>query len=366
MEIVYRTDPGLFSPAVDAEGPSESTSGVISFGDLLLDVDLRPGTNRVVLYPEVDGVGGERLVITSASPGLAILGIAPKPSQAESALTPVPVDLGTLLRYPTGLWRNVQFELFSWSLYPDVLILDSDTYLTQSRFFKRAAFFIEKRGFRGTLLSDSQLAGRHGYNAHNYSADGLAAFFTSAMAAGVELTDEELVLRRLLIENMIIAAGSEGYVAVSGGILGISQESAGVPGMRELLLGHEAYHGVYYAEPGYAAEVNESWDRLPEDFRRYWELLLSGMQYDTTDPYLVRNEYHAYLLQQPVRSAIWYFEVRSAERVQRWFPGSAEWVRRFLADNPGAYREQAAAMEERLRRITGLRAGDVWCLEPIQ
>jgi hypothetical protein len=249
-----------------------------------------------------------------------------------------------------------------------VLVIDSVSYEVQARFFKRLAFFVEKVGYRGSLLTDAELRGRHGYNAHNYNAAGLAEFFTAAQQEGFPLNAEEELLREIVLANGIISAGgdADGFTPNDGGVLAVSQESSSFPGLRELLVSHEAYHGVYYAEPDYVRAVDDAWESLDARQQRFWTLLLSGLQYDVDDEYLVRNEYHAYLLQQPVTAAGWYFESRSAERLRRWYPGLAGWFDEYFRDYAGSHREQAAAIEAHLFRLTGLRARDVFCLEPMR
>lgn len=327
-------------------------------------LDLRPGRHRVVLHPGAEATRVERLLIEANEPGLTIEWIGP--TRYGDLPDAVPADLGGLLRYRPEHWRQPHFELFSWTLYPEVLILDSLTYAIQSRFFKRLAFFVEKDGYRGRLLTNEQLRPYHGYNAHNYNGDGLSRFFNAADRAGFELNAEEALLRQIAVAHRIIEPTAQGYVAGAGGILGISQESNLFPTLRELLIAHEAYHGVYYMEPGFVAAVDRLWESLDEAEQQFWYLLLSGYQYDITDDYLVRNEVQAYLLQQPVAAATWFFETRSAERIARWHPSAAPWLRDYLRDYAGTHRRQAAAAQEALYRYTGLVARDVFCLTPVR
>ena len=233
----------------------------------------------------------------------------------------------------------------------------------QSRFFTRLAFFVEKEGFRGQILSDAELTGAHGYNAHNYDGSGLAAFFNEVQRAGVELTGEEVLLRRIVEHEEIIIRQDGRFEPGTGGILSISQESWQIPGLREFLLTHEACHGVYYADSEYVEQIGELWRSLSDDERRYWHLFLDGMQYDVADAFLVVNEFHAYLLQQPTEFAPWYFESRSADRLRSWKPQETAWLNRFLIDNDGTFLRQAAAANDILFSLTGLVGGDVFCLE---
>ncbi len=339
---------------------------VVRTGGVDFRLDLRPGSNRVVLYPDSEGLRVERLAIETGKPGLRVEWIGPVRPLDEPLPAAIPADLGTVLRYRPEQWRQPDFELFSWTRYPDVLILDSATYEIQTRFFRRLAFFVEKMGYRGTVLTDEQLGSMHGYNAHNYNGEGLAAFYHEADRTGVTLTEEEELLRAIVLAHGIIREAPSGYEPGVGGILGISQESSIFPTLRELLISHEAYHGIYYVEPEFVTAIDRLWESLDESEQYYWELLLSGMQYDVTFEYLVRNEFQGYLLQQPVSSATWYFETRMAERIARWHPAQAQWLRRYLAAYSGTHRRQAAEAQAALYSITGFIARDVYCLTPLR
>jgi hypothetical protein len=381
VEIGYRYEPesrdtgapGPIGSVVVADVPGAvftAPSVELTVGSQAFVLKVRPGRNRVVIYPEVygalvtdvtvrsavvDGFEVERIAPMSAGPGAG-------PAEAPS---PLPADLGTIFEYPNELWRSEQFEVFRWTLFPQILVMDIRDYELQSNFFKRLAFFVEKEGFRGQVLSDAELSGRHGYNAHNYNGAGLAAFFNEAEGRAIQLTDEEVLLCGLLEREGIIVKTGGRFEAGRGGILSISQESWRTPGLRELLLTHEAYHGVYFASTEYVAQIHELWQSLSDDERRYWALLLDGMQYDITDEYLVENEFHAYLLQQPPEYARWYFEMRSADRLRFWKPGEVSWLNRFLIENEGSFLRQARSANAILFSLTGLVGGDVYCLEPV-
>ena len=363
VEIAYR-----YSPVSDgrADNPPIVAWVELKVGTEDLQLKVRAGANRVVVYPEIYDACATEVTVRSAIDGFEVLSIAAMdsvPMRRADIPTPLPADLGTVFEYPAELWRTDQFELFRWTLFPEVLVMDTRNYAAQSRFFKRLAFFVEKEGFRGQILSDSELFGWHGYNAHNYNGEGLAAFFNAAQVAAVQLTDDEILLRRIVEQEGIILKKEGRFEPGVGGILSISQESWRTPGLRHLLLTHEAYHGVYYADGEYVAQIGELWRSLSDDERRYWRLLLDGMQYDIADAYLVENEFHAYLLQQPAEFASWYFEVRSADRLRSWKPRETAWLHRFLIENDGAFLRQAMAVNEILYSQTGLVGGNVFCLE---
>jgi hypothetical protein len=276
---------------------------------------------------------------------------------------PIPADLATILSsYPRSAWRRDAFEVFSWSAYPDILVFDTADYATQARLFRRLAFFVEKRGFRGRLLSDEELSGRHGWNAHNYRPQGLADFFTQAESEAVALNAEEELLRELLLANGVIRRAADGYAPGTGGILSISQSS--YPLLRELLITHEAYHGVFYEEEAFRDGVTEIWNGLSEAERSYWRGLLSYMTYDPADEYLMINEFQAYLMQQPLDRVRGYLRGVLAPRFANARPARRQEIERFLAEHPDSFVRAARAVEELLSVFSPLAPGDVLLLRP--
>lgn len=285
------------------------------------------------------------------------------PSAGEPELYPIPADLATILsEYPRRAWRRDDFEIFSWSAYPRVLVFDTADYETQSKLFKRLAFFVEKNGFRGELLSDSELSGRHGWNAHNYRPEGLATFYSQAEREDIELTDEEVSLREILLANGIIRGAEDGYEAGEGGILSISQES--YPELRELLVSHEAFHGVFYEEPDFRDGIREIWNALSEEERSYWRRLFEYMTYDPADEYLMINEFQAYVLQQPLEAAQGYLRNHLAERLMRARPAQRGEIEGFLTQYPDTFERSAQEATRLLHRHSALDAGEVRLLLP--
>ena len=86
--------------------------------------------------------------------------------------------------------------MFSWDRFPNVLILDTASYAVQDDMFNRLAFFVEKAGHAGAIETPAALSGIRGYNAHDYRADDLARFFTTAEKQAVRLTPGEEALAR--------------------------------------------------------------------------------------------------------------------------------------------------------------------------
>jgi hypothetical protein len=164
-------------------------SGMVPFDPVLLRIEPLGGC----------GVWLERLDVARL-PSCAAGGPAGKVSPTR----PLPADPGGVLLYDTAAWRNSEYELFSWNRFPEILIMDTASYEVQSRFFKRLAFFVEKRGYRGRLVTNREFAGLHGFNAHDYRAEDLAVFYQTARERLFTLNPEEELLKEILLDNGVI------------------------------------------------------------------------------------------------------------------------------------------------------------------
>lgn len=225
------------------------------------------------------------------------------------ALYPLVTDLGMIIGWPADKWRGPDYELFEWEEVPHVLLFDFADYKTQAAFLTRLAYFAEKTGYRGTLVSDNFVQTHHGYNAHDYKAKDLAAFFTTASVQGVTLSDREYVLRDILLANGIIEdAGNGTYTPGVGAVVSISKESAEY--LRWQFIAHECWHGIYFTSPDFRAEVDRVYDGFDkkslEFIQVFWETQ-PGLNYDRADDYLMRNELMAYIMQQSLPNVANYF-----------------------------------------------------------
>ena len=95
--------------------------------------------------------------------------------------------------------------------FPAVLIFDTASYDVQDGLFKRLAYFVEKAGYRGEIEDPAALAGKHGYNAHDYRAEDLARFFSEAARQGDALTPGEAELEQILLSNDLIRKTAAGF-----------------------------------------------------------------------------------------------------------------------------------------------------------
>jgi hypothetical protein len=345
--------------------------------------DALPGAQRWFLYPGTVGFAPARLSLRALGDGRLSarrLEVVPPAARAGasggSALDPLPADPSAVLLYDPRFWRQPDYELFAWERFPGILILDTADYAVQDRFFKRLAFFVEKEGYRGRLLTDSEMSGRHGYNAHDYRAEDLARFFAAADAQGFRLNREEQLLRSILTANGLLRGGGEQeegeaasaretaaatessparVVAGRGAVLSISRESNEI--LRTLLLTHEAQHGLFFSLPRYREACQAAWRGLQEPERKFWRLFLDWGGYDFRDDYLAANEMQAYLFQQPRESLNFYFRWLTADRLERAFPAEAPWLRSYLKAGGGGFETAFDRLAPVLRSEADLEGG---------
>ena len=217
----------------------------------------------------------------------------------------ITADPGMALSWPRENWRDKRYEVFRWEAFPSLLIFDTADYAAQERLFKRLAFYVEKAGYRGRLLSDREIAGLHGWNAHDYRAEDLARFFQAARRANFPLLAEERELERILIDNGIIKNSGGVIQAGDGGVISISRESPDY--LRNRFMAHEGYHGIFFIDDDFRAFSRERWRQLSEDAKRFIISYFDYQGYDTADEYLLVNEFMAHIMQQTVSLAGVYF-----------------------------------------------------------
>ena len=242
----------------------------------------------------------------------------------KPSLEPLPADFKQILENDPAQWRYSDWEVYAWESFPGILIIDFQNFNIQSHMLKRLSYFVEKRGYTGKIHSFLRLSGKTDWNAHNYKAKDLAAFFTEAQRSNALLTSAETYLRELLMANGIIEKGEAGYTGGEDkGIVSVSQESASH--VRSLLLTHEGYHGLFYAAPGLKELVYDLWDRLAPEAQEMWvEYLRTAdvWNYDYNNGYLLRNEMLGYMMQQKDFGE--YFDNMMFPRLLKRSPDKAE------------------------------------------
>lgn len=245
----------------------------------------------------------------------------------KAPLRPLPADFKQILENDPAQWRYSDWEVYSWESFPGILIMDFQNFNIQSHMLKRLSFFVEKKGYTGKIHSFLKISGKSDWNAHNYRAKDLAAFFTEAQKSGAKLTSAESYLRELLLENNIIEKRGDSYSGGEDkGLVSVSQEST--PHVRALLLTHEGYHGLFYAAPGLKELVYDLWDKLAPEAQEMWTDYLrtaDAWNYDYENGYLLRNEMLGYMMQQ--KDFAEYFDNMMFPRLLKRVPDKAELFR---------------------------------------
>lgn len=319
--------------------------------DRLTDTDMLSETSKQTDMDDPVNTGG--LVHTSNTvSGIIVEYYTPL------SLDPLTADPGLILDWPQAQWRQPSYELFAWEQFPSVLIFDFSDYTVQDAYFKRLSFFAEKKGFAGKLVSDNAIASLHGFNAHDYSAETLAAFFRKAEEEHFPLNNSELHLRSILFHNGIIIRTEIGIEAGTGAIVSISRQSPAY--LRYRFITHECLHGIYFTQESFRNTVEQAFrqtdPRAVLFLRRYFEVYPT-LQYNTDDDYLMQNEFMAYLLQQGSGSLQQYYNGISWFRIMRKTePALCRYIRETNAD---AFMQAAAQMSSFLYTTWGLRAGRI-------
>ncbi len=323
-----------------------------------------PGEHAVYVYSASCRFSPESLRVDSSDPSFRVIKLEVNPFSPDKLASgaPIPADLGTILTYDPADWRTRDFELFSWSLVPDVLVFDFRSYDIQGDYLSRFAYFIEKRGFAGRLMTRAEVRGLHGWNAHDYRPQDIARFYQTAQDEHFTLRPEERRLRDLLSQNGVIKQVGGRWEPGKGALISVAQSSWYL--LRYLLLTHEAFHGIYFTHPEYRAEVHTLWDRLNPEEREFWRLFLGSQDYNTEDSYLVINEFQAYLMQQPLQAVDARYSGWAVGYVENRFPSQTPALKRMMQEQPEIFLDTAKRLDAAVYRVAGVHAGDLVTLVP--
>ncbi|MDR1142614.1 MAG: hypothetical protein LBK77_00150 [Spirochaetaceae bacterium] len=377
--------------SIHYRAPADAKPGILTWRGSAADVPSGTDTNAAAGAPELfdfypKNFSGRPLVfqslrwgalpeeITIEAEGVEILAVRVDVSLKDDPLVPVNADLGTMMYYPRSRWRNAEYELFTFNLYPDILYLISESFTVQSRFLKRLAFFTEKPGFAGTLAKDEAIADLRDWFAHDYRARDLARFFQLAREESFPLNPSELFLRDILVARGIILDDNGRYAEGRGALIALSVESRN---RLPVYYVHETVHGLQFTMPEVQNLCNEFFDSLSSPEQDFIRTALVYREYNVLeDRGLLAAEATAYLLQQRPGETDRYFR----EYIRPWYvlyqerrlrnagetaEGSyTDAVLGYLAANPGIFGRRGAALEERFQALTGLRAETFYDLLP--
>jgi hypothetical protein len=341
--------PELYIDPVD--GPVMIQAGALRY-------EYRPGGNSIYIPAGAIAADPFPIDVTGNITSIELIPVQGRPFPAE----PVPADPELILNYRQESWRDSRFEVFRWDGFPSILIFDTADYEIQSRLFKRLAFFVEKRDFRGRLAADAEIAELHGWNAHDYRAEDLARFFQTARTTNFPLLEEERELEAILISAGILKNSGGSISAGEGAIISLSRESPDY--LRSLFMVHEGYHGLFFIDEDFRNFSAGRWNALNRTAKRFILSYFDSQRYDLEDEYLMVNEFMAYCLQQSVSAAGNYFGKTLAGRIN-----DNSWRRQVLpprdaaAENwpelAAAFTAEAEAFSNYVSQRWGLAAGRV-------
>lgn len=287
------------------------------------------------------------------------LELAEYPAWVDSRWQPLPADLGEAMDRSESSWRRSDFEVYSWNLFPELLVFDYRDYGVQAAMLRRLAFFVEKKGWAGQVLPWDVIENRHGWNAHDYRSDDLARFFTEAVRQGITLNPEEEILREILLANGIIRpAGEDRWEGVDGGLLSLARESS--QRLRYLFMVHEGYHGLFFSSEAFRQGVFRIWRALSPEEQNFWKQFLDWKWYNVDDEYLLANEFMAYLMQQTPDKVDGYFFDYIIPSMITARPEWTHSLEAFSAAYPDHFLRNALAIEALAWETAGVKAGNLF------
>lgn len=326
-----------------------------------LELRMGDGSERAIT---LDDAGGSILLpraLFSADPGLieargsALLEILAFAASEVREPALGSLDLGVILALPVpkGEWAS-----YRWDRRPEILVLDFADYAAQDRALKRLAFYVEKKGFKGRLAPDAEIEGLHGWNAHDYRAADLAAFFSEAAAQSFQLGQSETRLRDLLSGAGIIRAEGRGFAEGRGALISVSRESA--PDLRATFMAHESSHALYFTDADFRDFVRKLWSSVGREERWFWILYFGWMNYETTDEDLMANEFMAYLWQRPLPAVREYFTKTLPERLLERHPELEAAIEAWMTSHADSFERYAAEIDAWLASHYGFASARPW------
>lgn len=345
----------------------KSTDDMYFFIDLQIDgekfqINNVPSANKLYIpvsilknkFPQIEITSNSRCVS-----GMKLKNNTDTEKIYNDVLTPLKADPGFILKYNMADWRNRDYEVFQWDRFPEILIFEFKDFEIQDKFLKRMAFFVEKTGYKGTLVTNEEFKNIHGFNANDYKASDFANFYNLADETGFELNDEEIILKKYLINNGILnLTGNGSVVAGKGGIASSSRQSGAKTESR--LFVHEVLHTLFFIDEGfrnYVAAAYEIFDPYTKQFLIDYFDANPQWNYDTNDSYLMLNEFMSYIMEHKSSDVGAFFMDRATyQNVVNYTPTLCQ----YIIDTKGSgFTEAALTMEAYTYDKFGIKAGDV-------
>lgn len=256
---------------------------------------------------------------------------------------PIFSSLNKIFNSSPRQWRNSMFEIYRWDKSSNVIVFDTLDYAFQSLMFKRLAFFVEKKDYRGSIYSLDDLDGLKGWNGHDYRTVDLAEFFNKIERESHELTYGEEILLDILLKTRLLVKTRRGYISGRGAVLSYSRSSN--YRHRKYILQHEAFHGLFFTYPGFRSFATLVWNNMHRDSKEIWMMYLDYLGYDRGDQRLVINEFVAYMLQSTEREEYEYFMELIYYRLRRKFPDKKSFVEEYYKENAKPFSEEIKKLD---------------------
>jgi hypothetical protein len=322
---------------------------------------VRGRTNNIVLNSRMIDLIPEKFEVSGEKSSINIQKLYSDSESCSACITapftPLKAGFGAILLSAKTNWRFDDYELYSWTCFPDFLIIDTIDYTFQAKMFKRLAFYVEKPGSIGKILTDEDIKDLHGWNAHDYKAEDLTSFFNKVENLDFELNKEEELLKEILIVNNVIGERDGQYFPGNGGILSISRESSGY--LRRIFITHEGYHGVFFSSEEFRKKCKIIWNEVEPELKEFWELFFQYKNYNTNDSYLLVNEFMAYNLQQPPDRVIPYYFDYIIPLLIKKYPDRGDFFKMIADTKKERFIYFAEKLGAALGEVTSLPAGSL-------
>ncbi|BCR19483.1 hypothetical protein BmHoA_00547 [Borrelia miyamotoi] len=217
---------------------------------------------------------------------------------------PINSDLKFILNYKKENYRRDAFELFNLISEPNIYVLKFKNLKYQSLMLKRIAFFIEKKEFRGVLLSNNELKNKIGWRGHDYRLQDIITFFNKAQKLNIKLNKEEIILKNLIIINKL-AYIENNTIKIKDKSKNIAfaaySEDETILSMDQItIFMHEILHMYYFIDKNFNKAISNFWSKnVIQKDKQAWIQFLDSKDYDTNYQYLIINEFYAYITQLP-------------------------------------------------------------------
>lgn len=236
-------------------------------------------------------------------------------AQAEEYVLPAVQDAD----YTTILNNTNTPSVFNYNSQSRILIIDFPTLAEQGKMFNRVVTLIERVGApRQRVLDNDELQqfirsigkteATLAYG-NDFLVSELVVFFNLADMGNIQLTAQEIALRKLLLDRRLMTYRTGFFQAVTPNavILSIPQAGAGAPGSppvaamaRRTILTHEISHAEYYTNPLYANFCRRFWQgSMTDEQRAAFRKFLADSNYNPENEEMMINETQAYLLYTP-------------------------------------------------------------------